>query len=199
MDYLFLTNHITKKYSKNEKLIKSVFYQLSILDEFELKIINKILEIQTIFNSKYNTNYNILFISTIIIYFYNSINLNFNLPNILDRVMFKKIPSLHVIYNEAISQLTSMIFITESIDLFNNELLNLFSEEKYIEAINENYYIIIDSISINTNIENLLINNENKDKIKEVMDKELENYKNKFFDIGVEISENIFKKLLNIQ
>lgn len=158
MDTSFLTEYLTIKYGNQHKIIKGITYQLSTLDNFEIGIYKLIRTIEDYFLKEKNSKYSLNYIITGIIYIYNSVKIIYDFPYLLDNPKNKGHSSLHILYNEAVAQLISLVFLTESLNLWNYHKNKFQLSEEITKHISVDTYDVLvnDSFSISDNITKLL-------------------------------------------
>lgn len=214
--YNYLYENILQKYGNKNKLVIAMMYQLDTLNDFENVIIELVTFIQEFFNRKYHKHYSLDILSTILIYLFNSYILIHNLPELMDVVKYKNKSAIHIIYSEALSQLLSISFYSECIDLFNIFIQsNKLSDEKIIEISNINsnlynnhYQTLLDEdinedksdnkFQVNDDLYNLLtIKNINTTEKKRKLEKNLKDYQCKLLHKLSIVSFRFFNCLIN--
>ena len=203
MSYNFLIENIKFKYGDNHKIIKGVLYQFTELDTFELEIIKLVENIYQYFQQKQTVKlYSNNFIATIIIYLYNSYIIVYNLPDILNKSTYKSKPSLHILYNEAVAQLISLVFLTESIDIWDHTLHKKYKlNQKLVDKImSGNFEILLNNqLNPSKDIINILKDKHKEpDKLKEIFNKDIDEQKKKLREKTIKLCVNFYKVLLNL-
>ena len=198
MNHSFLIEYLTTKYGNQHKIINGIGYQLSSLDNFELGIIKLVKSIEEYFLKTKGSVFSVNYIITGIIYLYNSVKIIYDFPYLLNNHNNKGKPSLHIIYNEAVAQLISLVLLTESMNLWNFYKKTFNLEKQTTEIIgNENYNILInDSFSISDNIVKLL---ESSCINKDILIKEFYDIKEKLIKRTIDLSINFYKNALKLE
>lgn len=146
-----LINNFSSIYGES-RIICGLNYQLSVLSKIDYNIIFIVNDLNKNLNIKYGKNYNLKNILLCMIYYFNSIVIIFNLPHMLNLIKYNNKPSLHIIFGETITQLTSISLLSECLRLITaepimkikNKNIMSFNKLNYNKMILENLYNEID-------------------------------------------------------
>ena len=154
-------NDLLIKY-KDNKLIIPILYQISNNLENKEEIIKNIKK----FYKKSNTNHNIII--KIILLLLDSVTIISNLPHIFNNIMCKNKPSLHILFSETISQLVSIILLSEIflyIIKLNTDIKNKIKIIKKINNIqsytNNKLFLTKDKNNLNNLYKDFILNSYN--------------------------------------
>lgn len=120
MESNYLVSQLKNSSTKQNYIVSAIMYGLNELNDVEKNIIININKIEKYLNKVYNKNYNLQFISKVMIYLYNSYRIIINLPHMLNKINDKGKPCIHVIYSEMVAQLASITLYSEAINILNN-------------------------------------------------------------------------------
>lgn len=197
METSFLLEYLTTKYGNQHKIIKGISYQLSSLDNFEKGIYNLVRTIEEYFLNEKKCTYSLNYIITGIIYIYNSVKIVYDFPYLLDNSKNKEQPSLHILYNEAVAQLISLVLLTESMNLWNFHKNRFNLHKDIIDKISIDTYnlLVNDSFNISDNIKKILADSPSK---KNLLIDEFEDTKKKFIKQTISLSCIFYKHTLSL-
>ena len=124
MNSIFLCKPLLDNYSKNNTIVRSIVYILNKLNKDESNIIYMVRNIQQYMNYITSKNNTLEFLIIPFIYIYNSYQIIYNLPHMLNKPLYKEQPSINIIFGEIVTQLTSITLLSEAINILNNSKID---------------------------------------------------------------------------
>jgi len=121
-----ITDIVSDKIKKNilnlygtNPITSAILYQISNITDKDKDIFDKVSRIESILNKKYKKDYKFTDIAIAFMFIYNSCKVIYNLPHMLDKCYDSTKPSIHVVFGESVTQLVSIVLLSEAIKLIS--------------------------------------------------------------------------------